>query len=65
MVRVRTGNNCGIMSQEGGMQTVFIIILVLVFVKSVVIGSNFSFWKWAREGKAYWEKYSEWQNAQP
>lgn len=37
--------------------SIFEIFLLLAFIKSVVVGSEFSFWKWIKYGKLYTHWY--------
>lgn len=40
-------------------------ILILVAIKSVTVGSDFSFHKWLKSPKEYWKRYNEWQDEAP
>lgn len=48
-----------------GLSIVAHIAVGLVFIKSVIVGSNFSIYKWLKYGKAYIEEYNDWMKEQP
>jgi hypothetical protein len=47
------------------METFIMIILILIAVKSVTVGGDFSIYKWIKLPKEYWRQYNEWQDKAP
>jgi len=47
------------------MTNLALILLMAVALKSILIGSDFSIYKWIRDGKEYRDKYNDWYSNKP
>ena len=47
------------------MNKIFIILVIAVVLKAIIIGSEFSFIKWIKNGQKYLKKYNEWYKMKP
>jgi hypothetical protein len=42
-----------------------LILLVLIALKSIIMGSDFNFIKWIKHGEKYMKQYEDWQEMKP
>lgn len=50
---------------DGNMYEALYVILSIAFLKAVILGSDFSIYKFIKYGKKYTKQYEEWQNNRP
>jgi len=47
------------------MEKATLIVLSIIFIKSIIIGSEFNFIKYFKNRKEYWVKYNNWLKDKP